>query len=67
MMTYKLNDFPQNVVIKAIKEVLVNTVSLEQAEDLCLLLEIEDSTSVDLKLFSGIAALAERILYPDFV
>ena len=52
---------------KALKEVLVNTITSEQVSDMATLLEVEDDTPVDIKLFSGIAALAERILYPDFV
>ncbi|KAK0060498.1 hypothetical protein Bpfe_010011 [Biomphalaria pfeifferi] len=47
--------------------VLINSMDNDQAEQLCDLLEVDDKTEVDFDLFSGIAALAERILYPYFV
>ncbi|CAL1544481.1 unnamed protein product [Lymnaea stagnalis] len=52
---------------EALKDVLVNTITYSQAEELCDLLEVDDETCVDLDLFSGMAALAERILYPEFL
>ena len=57
----------QVALSKALREVLVNTITADQVEDLCELLDLSDVTPVDLQLFSGTAALAERILYPDFV
>ncbi|XP_012936366.1 uncharacterized protein LOC101853688 isoform X2 [Aplysia californica] len=57
----------KHVLCKALKEVLVNTISTDQVDDMCRMLEVNETTSVDIKLFSGVAALAERILYPDFL
>ncbi|GFS15059.1 serine/arginine repetitive matrix protein 1-like [Elysia marginata] len=52
---------------KALQEVLVNALKDHHLAELCDILEIEDHTLVDLQLFSGTAALAERILYPDYL
>lgn len=52
---------------KALREVLVGTLTKQKVKELCDWLEINEDTKIDYKLFSGMAALAERILYPDFV
>ncbi|GFN90345.1 serine/arginine repetitive matrix protein 1-like, partial [Plakobranchus ocellatus] len=57
----------KTTVCKALQEVLVNALKDQQLTELCDILEVEDDTSVDLKLFSGMAALAERILYPEYL
>jgi hypothetical protein len=46
---------------------LINTITKEDTKTLFELAEIDENSKVDLKLFSGISALAERILYPQFL
>jgi hypothetical protein len=52
---------------KAIKDVLINTISQEMVEKIFDMVGIDEDVQVDQKLFSGIAAFAERILYSRFV
>ena len=46
---------------------LVNTITTEQIKYLLDLLDITEETRIDYKLFAGMAAYAERVLYPKFV
>ncbi|XP_064612552.1 uncharacterized protein LOC135476453 [Liolophura sinensis] len=68
---YKSRDksgyIPVKELEKALREVLVGTLTKQRVKELCDWLEINEDTKIDYKLFSGMAALAERILYPDFV
>ncbi|RUS79760.1 hypothetical protein EGW08_012476, partial [Elysia chlorotica] len=57
----------KNPLSLALQEVLVNALSERHLAELCDILDIDETTSVDLQLFSGMAALAERILYPDYI
>lgn len=52
---------------RALRDVLINTISPEDMEQMFSLAQVDDNCKVDLKLFSGIAALAERVLYPKFL
>ncbi|XP_052256478.1 uncharacterized protein LOC127861814 isoform X2 [Dreissena polymorpha] len=52
---------------RSLKDVLVNTITSEQVQDVLKSLEIDEQTRVDQKLFYGVAAYAERVLYPKFV
>ena len=52
---------------KTLKEVLVNTITSEQIQDILKLLDVDEQTKVDFKLFAGMAAYAERVLYPKYV
>ncbi|KAL3858031.1 hypothetical protein ACJMK2_012647 [Sinanodonta woodiana] len=52
---------------KSLKDVLVNTISSEQVAEICDVLQLNNDTKIDQTLFSGIAAFAERVLYPKFV
>ncbi|KAK3587653.1 hypothetical protein CHS0354_032859 [Potamilus streckersoni] len=54
-------------VEKSLKDVLVNTISSEQVNEICDVLQLNNDTKIDQTLFSGIAAFAERVLYPKFV
>ncbi len=44
--------------------VLVNTITPEEIQEICDMVQLEEEPKVDFKLFAGMAALAERILYP---
>ncbi|XP_046550428.1 uncharacterized protein LOC124260208 isoform X2 [Haliotis rubra] len=63
----KTGVIPFKDIEKALKDVLVNTISKEEVTDVCQLLEIDEETNIDYQLFCGVAAFAERILYPKFV
>ena len=52
---------------RSLKDVLVNTITSEQISDILHTLEIDENTKIDFKLFAGLAAYAERVLYPKFV
>ena len=52
---------------RTLKDVLVNTITSDQIKYLLELLDIDEETKVDYKLFAGMAAYAERVLYPKFV
>ena len=52
---------------KAMKDVLINTLTSQQFNDLCDMIQIDEEEKIDYKLFGGLAALAERLLYPKFV
>ena len=60
-------DFTFQDIDRTLKDVLVNTITTEQIQYLLGLLDIDESTKVDYKLFAGMAAYAERVLYPKFV
>ena len=49
-----------------LRETLVQALKENTFADLCELLDITDQTVVDFKLFSGVAAITERILYPYY-
>ena len=49
-----------------LKETLVQALKENTYTDICDLLDITDETVVDFKLFSGVAAIIERILYPFY-
>ncbi|XP_071092768.1 uncharacterized protein [Haliotis cracherodii] len=63
----KTGVIPFKDIEKALKDVLVNTISKEEVAEVCQLLEIDEETRIDYQLFCGVAAFAERILYPKFV
>ncbi|XP_060595940.1 uncharacterized protein LOC132750008 [Ruditapes philippinarum] len=67
----KNKDKTQVIVYKdldrSLKDVLVNTITSEQVQDVLNMLNITESTKVDYQLFAGMAAFAERVLYPSFV
>ena len=52
---------------RSLKDVLVNTITTDQIKYLLELLDITEETKIDYKLFAGMAAYAERVLYPRFV
>ena len=52
---------------RTLKDVLVNTITTDQIKYLLDLLDINEETKIDYKLFAGMAAYAERVLYPKFV
>ncbi|XP_074643243.1 uncharacterized protein LOC141900312 [Tubulanus polymorphus] len=52
---------------KALKDVLINSITAEQMNYMFDLIQIDEDSKIDQKLFSGIAALAERLLYQKFV
>ena len=52
---------------RSLKDVLVNTITSEQVQDVLNMLNITESTKVDYQLFAGMAAFAERVLYPSYV
>ena len=58
--------YPQDLD-KALQDVLVNTITSEDTRRICELVGLDQDGSVDFKLFAGIAAMAERMLYPKFV
>ena len=49
-----------------LKETLVQALKENTYTEICDLLDITDETVVDFKLFSGVAAIIERILYPFY-
>ncbi|XP_064618747.1 uncharacterized protein LOC135482551 isoform X1 [Lineus longissimus] len=63
----KLGVLTQRDLEKAIKDVLINTISQEMVEKIFNMVGINEEVHVDQKLFAGIAAFAERILYSQFV
>ncbi|XP_053374901.1 uncharacterized protein LOC123535376 [Mercenaria mercenaria] len=52
---------------RSLKDVLVNTITSEQVQEVLNTLNITENTKVDYQLFAGMAAFAERVLYPSFV
>mgnify|MGYP000314280115 FL=1 len=52
---------------KSLKDVLVNTIDSKQIHEILKSLDVDENTRVDYKLFAGMAAYAERVLYPKFV
>ncbi|KAL4223888.1 hypothetical protein ACF0H5_017351 [Mactra antiquata] len=52
---------------RSLKDVLVNTITSEQIHEVLNTLQVDENTKVDYKLFAGMAAYAERVLYPSFV
>lgn len=48
-------------------EVLINTITSEEILTVLRLTSLEENSKVSLKLFSGLAAMAERLLYPKYV
>lgn len=58
---------PYKELEKALKNVLVDTLNNEYFKYICELLEIKEGEEVTCDLFSKIAALAERLLYPQYV
>ncbi|XP_052800181.1 uncharacterized protein LOC128231412 isoform X12 [Mya arenaria] len=67
----KNKDKTHTILIKdidrSLKDVLVNTITSEQISDILHTLDIDENTKIDFKLFCGMAAYAERVLYPKFV
>jgi len=58
---------PYTNLEKCLRGVLVNTITTEEAEKLISMIEVTEDTKIDIELFCGIAALAERMLYPKFI
>ena len=52
---------------KAMREVLVHTLSIDELNQIYELVDITSETAVDYALFAGLASLAERVLYPKFL
>ena len=52
---------------KALKEALVDTISPEEVTEMIDLVQLNENSKVDQKLFVGIAAMTERLLYPRFL
>lgn len=51
----------------ALTDVLIHTITQEQIKSMVELVQLNDESHVDLKLFCGMAALSERILYPEYL
>ncbi|KAK7087151.1 uncharacterized protein [Littorina saxatilis] len=62
----KTNHIKKDKLEMCLKETLVQSLKPNTFGDLCDLLEVDDATFIDFKLFSGIAAITERILYPFY-
>ena len=54
-------------MVKALKDVLTDTLDDTMLELVLDMVQIDEDTVVDQKLFAGVAALAERMLYAKFV
>ncbi|XP_071179765.1 uncharacterized protein [Mytilus edulis] len=52
---------------KALKNVLVDTLNHEHYQYICELLEIKEGEDINSDLFAKMSALAERLLYPQYV
>ena len=52
---------------KTLRTVLVDTLNHEYFKYICDLLEIKEGEDINSPLFSKMAALAERLLYPEYV
>ncbi|XP_013421806.1 uncharacterized protein LOC106181848 [Lingula anatina] len=50
-----------------LNDVLAHPISKETFQDVCSLVQLDENTSIDYKLFAGIAALCERLLYTRFI
>lgn len=58
---------PYKELEKTLKNVLVDTLNHEHFKYICDLLEIKEGEDINAPLFSKMAALAERLLYPQYV
>ncbi|KAK2163962.1 hypothetical protein LSH36_71g01027 [Paralvinella palmiformis] len=52
---------------KALKEALVDTVTSDDVSEIIQLVGLTNSSKIDQKLFTGMAAMTERMLYPKFL
>ena len=52
---------------KALKEALVDTIDGDDVTEMVNMGQLNESSKIDQKLFIGIAAMAERVLYPKFL
>ena len=48
-------------------DIFSNAIQESDVDQVCQLLLITEETSIDLNLFGVVAAVAERLLYPQFV
>ncbi|XP_076452919.1 uncharacterized protein LOC143288392 isoform X2 [Babylonia areolata] len=62
----KANNINKQGLETCLKETLVQQMKDTTFPDLCDLLDITQDTVIDFKLFSGAAAITERILYPHY-
>ncbi|KAL8559857.1 hypothetical protein ACOMHN_016903 [Nucella lapillus] len=62
----KANAINKQGLEACLRETLVQQLKDTTFTDLCDLLDIKDNTVIDFKLFSGAAAITERILYPCY-
>ncbi|KAK3084885.1 hypothetical protein FSP39_020788 [Pinctada imbricata] len=63
----KANTIPVKELERAVKSVLVNTITTEHYKELADMLEIDENTRIDIATFSAISALAERLLCTSFM
>ena len=49
-----------------LRETLVQTLKENTYPEICELLSIDNKTVIDFKLFAGVCALIERLLYPSY-
>ncbi len=52
---------------KALTGVLVNTFTPEHLREIMQLVQLDEECKVDFKLFAGLAAMTERLLYTRFL
>lgn len=63
----KTHCIPYKELDRSLKDVLVHTITSEQVQSVLDTFGITENTKVDFKYFAGMAAFAERILYPKYV
>ena len=52
---------------KALTDIFSTAIQESNVVEVCTLMQIDEETKIDLGLFSSVAAIAERLLYPHFV
>merc|ERR1711894_763103 len=52
---------------KAMRDVLINVITSKDIQEMCSVAQFTEFCKLDLKLFSGLAAMSERILYPKYM
>ncbi|PVD32968.1 hypothetical protein C0Q70_08416 [Pomacea canaliculata] len=62
----RTNHLNKESLTQCLKEVLIEMLTEDTLSEVFQLVEISEETRIDFRLFSGIAALAERMLYPNY-
>ena len=58
--------FTEQDLEKALRDTLTQTITEKDIANICRLVELSDEALIEYSLFAGLAAMAERMIYPKF-